>query len=193
MPILTMLVLCAIFAPIGAQDPDILAPRLVAPSTENNATPTLVPDANAIVPGKPFTLAIHFKIENGWHLYHPSEDNPGMEPVVVWTLPDGFKAGKLQFPPSQRNETSAGVEHVYEDELVLLVDFKVDENVAVDQTISIEAKLKWLCCRDDQCKPEKADLKIDLPTAASSSPNRSEDFLRWREAVRANHEANSDH
>src|SRR5690606_35370130 len=158
------------------------ATRLVSAfSTDNHAIPQLISDSSAIVPGQPFTLAIQFKIDEGWHLYHPSEDNPGMEPNVKWTLPDGITAGNFQYPTPHLNETPAGVEHVFEDELVLLVDFEVNEEIKIDQTISIEAKLKWLCCREDQCKPERADLKIDLPIAASSSPNRSEDFARWRE------------
>jgi|GEM_PF-6800948 len=199
MPTLTILAACASLTLFAASSMQSFNPNspdptpLVAPDSDDNyAHPELISDSSAIVPGKAFTLAIHFKIEGDWHLYHPSEDNPGMEPKVKWTLPEGIKAGKFQYPPPHQIDTPAGTEHVYEHDLVLLVDFEVAETVPLEQIFSIEAKLNWLCCREDQCRPEKATVKIDLPTAASSTPNRTEDFTRWRDAVRAN-ERNADH
>src|ERR1700761_5309056 len=61
-------------------------------------TTTLEPDTTVITPGKPFTVGVHLKLKSGWHSYWEFTPDSGLPTKVTWELPEGFKAGPIQWP-----------------------------------------------------------------------------------------------
>src|ERR1700760_3951889 len=61
-------------------------------------TLTLVADATAIAPGKPFTAGVRFQIDKEWDIYWQFVGDIGLPTSIEWELPEGFKAGPLQWP-----------------------------------------------------------------------------------------------
>lgn len=106
-----------------------------------------------------YTLALHFKIEKGWHLYWKNAGDAGFPPNVKWQLPAGFKVGELQFPTPQKIEEAEVVAFGYTDELVLLAELTLPATLPKDLTIA--AELDWLVCKES-CVPGSARVALDL-------------------------------
>jgi DsbC/DsbD-like thiol-disulfide interchange protein len=107
-----------------------------------------------------------------------------MPPSPRWKLPEGLTAGELQYPTPERLRTPAGINYVYHDRAVLLVELKADASVSTGSSVTIECDLLWLVCDADECLPESSVLRMTLPVAESSQPTHANDFERWREVVR---------
>src|SRR5882757_5770087 len=67
----------------------------------------LVSDASAIEPGKPFTIALRMKHDPHWHSYWIAPGT-GYATSLTWTLPEGFKAGEIQWPAPHVVKDSSG-------------------------------------------------------------------------------------
>src|SRR4051794_3025095 len=80
----------------------------------------LLADVSAIQPGQPFTVGVLLTIEPGWHVYWKNPGDSGLSTSAKWTLPEGFKAGDLQFPVPTRFDLEGGlVNYGYHDEVML--------------------------------------------------------------------------
>jgi thiol:disulfide interchange protein DsbD len=55
-----------------------------------------------ITPGGTQTIGLVLTIEEHWHVYWINAGDSGEPPAIKWTLPAGFVAGPLHFPPPQR-------------------------------------------------------------------------------------------
>src|SRR6266545_4179209 len=90
----------------------ILAAALVATgATASRAAPApaspLVPvellaETQSIGAGRTFWVALHQEIAPGWHTYWMNPGDSGEPPRIEWTLPAGFTAGEIQWPPPPR-------------------------------------------------------------------------------------------
>src|SRR5690242_77174 len=90
------------------------------PSGDDLVKATLLADVKSVKPGQPFTLAVLLKLEPGWHVYWKNPGESGMATSVTWKLPQGFKAGELNFPiPKQFGNSGDVIGYGYEDEVLL--------------------------------------------------------------------------
>ncbi|MEO5761865.1 MAG: protein-disulfide reductase DsbD domain-containing protein [Vicinamibacteria bacterium] len=128
-----------------------------------NVSVRLVPEVTAIQAGKPFTVAVHFKIAPKWHTYWKNAGDAGMPTKVVWTLPDSFKTGELQWPTPIRTVDAGLALYGYDDEVTLLTEITPLPSLPVGN-FTIAAALSWLEC-SDVCIPGKAKLNLTLPAA----------------------------
>src|SRR5438094_10141007 len=60
--------------------------------------PSLVADVTAVQPGQRFRLGVLYRIEPDWHIYWKYSGDSGLTTKIEWQLPQGFKAGELQWP-----------------------------------------------------------------------------------------------
>ena len=147
------------------------------------ATVELFADQAAVVPGRPLTLALRFRIERGWHIYWRNPGESGMAPSVKWRLPPGFRAGPLRFPPPRRERSPVGDSYVLDGEPVLLVDLDVPESLSPGQSIEIAGLAQWLVCRE-ACVLEKQELSLKLPVDDRNAPSRPANESLFRRARR---------
>ncbi len=84
---------------------------------------SLVSDAAAIEPGKPFTVALRMQHDPHWHSYWIAPGT-GYATSLTWKLPAGFKAGNIQWPTPHilRDSSNKIVGNGYGDEAFLLVE-----------------------------------------------------------------------
>jgi len=130
--------------------------------TSAKATVELLADTDALVPGQPINLGIHFVIDEGWHIYWKNSGDSGQPPKVTWALPDGFAAGELQFPvPHTHVAAGSIVTHIIEGEPTLLATITPPANIESER-VTLSGKLRYLVCKET-CLLEKADLSIELP------------------------------
>jgi len=153
------------------------------PSTgKPKATVELLASAQGIVPGQPMQIALHFTIDEGWHIYWINSGESGMAPRVNWTAPEGVEIGALQFPVPKRHVDAAGITtFILEDEPALLADVTTSKGFSA-KTVHLEAKLRFLVCQE-QCLIQKEELKLDLPVVSEAKPDNNHVFTVARKML----------
>jgi DsbC/DsbD-like thiol-disulfide interchange protein len=123
----------------------------------------LVSDAAAIVPGQPFTVALRLRHDPHWHSYWIAPGT-GYPTSLTWTLPEGFKAGEIQWPTPHIVKDLEGkiTGNGYENEVFLLVEITPPATIAAGTTVKLETVAEWLMC-ETVCMPGDAQLAITFP------------------------------
>jgi thiol:disulfide interchange protein/DsbC/DsbD-like thiol-disulfide interchange protein len=124
----------------------------------------LTPEVTSIQPGSPFTVAVRFTMDPGWHNYWRNAGDSGLPTTVEWDLPEGFTAGELQWPYPERIEVYPLVDYGYSDEVALLVEITPPANLPVETTAALSARVDWLIC-ERICLPAYARLEVEIPVA----------------------------
>jgi len=138
----------------------------------------------SLVKGQANDAGLYFKLEEGWHVYWMNPGDAGEPPRLQWTLPDGVKAGPLQFPTPRRLPLGPLMDYGYEDEVLFPVALNIGSSAKSGSAV-LHAKADWLVCRAT-CIPQKAELEvtrnIENHGAAASrlSPEDSAIFAKFR-------------
>ena len=143
--LLAFLVLLMAAAPAGAQ----AASQSV--QTEN-ATASLISDAEVIAPGEQFWLGLYLQPREGWHTYWRNPGDSGLPTTLEWTLPPGFEVGDIHWPAPHAVPYGPLMNFGYDDDHLLMVPVSVPEDLAVGETVTIKVGFKsradWLICQD---------------------------------------------
>ena len=128
----------------------------------------LLADTSSIVPGKPFTVGLRLQMAPHWHTYWQNSGDAGLPTKIAWQLPDGFKAGALQWPiPTRIDSAGDIVNYGYSEQAVLLTEITPPAQLPPGE-ISLRAKADWLVCAD-LCVPGEANLALRLPTGSGEA------------------------
>ena len=139
-------------------------------------TTSIVADTKAVAAGKPFTVGVRFEIKPEWYIYWRFVGDIGLATNVEWTLPEGFKAGALQWPLPHSHEAAGDfLNYVYERETLLFAEITPPAPMPADP-IAIKAKLTWQMCNAEQCVPGNASAVLYSRWAQRS--RRTQSFSR---------------
>jgi thiol:disulfide interchange protein/DsbC/DsbD-like thiol-disulfide interchange protein len=132
---------------------------------------SLVSTGTSIQPGRPFTVALRLVHEAHWHTYWLNPGT-GLATKLAWKLPDGFKAGEIQWPAPHvlKDATGTVTGSGYDEELFLPVEITPPATLAPGDRITLAATATWLMCQD-VCKPGSATLQLTLPVSADVPPS----------------------
>lgn len=131
-----------------------------------HVTPTLVSEHDALVPGETAWLGLDLKIEPGWHIYWPGNNDTGTPPEIQVTAPSGFKVGTTQWPAPHRSLAEGGIlDHAYEGRVLLLIPVDVPKDAKAGDSAAFAIGAQWVVC-SDVCLPEKGSSDLKLPIAA---------------------------
>lgn len=150
-----VLVLIAMIQPLSA------AAASLAPDTENVKV-ELIQEEETIQGGHPFWVALHLNLEKGWHVYWKNPGDAGMPLKVEWQLPPGYEAGPLQWPFPEKFTMADMVGFGYKDEVTLLAQITPPPTIEQGTKISLQAKMNWLLCSFETCKPGSIQLTLPL-------------------------------
>lgn len=129
-------------------------------------------------PGKPLAVALRLKMIPHWHTYWRNPGDSGQPTTVEWTLPQGWSAGPILWPPPQRLPAGPFVNFGYEGEVLLLTDIAVPAHAAGEAMLT--ARASWLVCNEERCIPEEADLTLALPAGAGEASPAATEIAAWR-------------
>lgn len=132
-----------------------------------HVTLELVSGDTALVPGKSSTVAVRLKMDDHWHTYWANPGDSGLPTEIAWTLPDGIKAGPIQWPAPQWINYFDMVSYAYEGEIFLLVDLDVAGDLEVSGSVNLAARVDFLVCKE-ACIPGGADLSLTIPVAPTA-------------------------
>jgi len=131
-------------------------------------TAQLVSEFGGWRPGATQDVGVHLVVAPGWHVGWSGAG--GGEPLRVKVQPPaGFTVGEVRWPTPERLTWPDGrVDHVYRDDVTLLIPVTVPEDVDTDDVPSIRAWARWQARRlDGDGEPDGASLTLSLPVLAT--------------------------
>jgi len=142
----------------------------------------LISEISSIVPGEPFWVALRLRMAKDWHINWSNPGDFGLAPTIIWQLPEGFKAGEIQWPVPHRLIFSPFVGYGYEGEKILPVKISPPKSVLPGTEIRIEAAADWVVC-GEVCIPGGAKLSLEL-NVVNSSPQPDKNWTQLFESFR---------
>ena len=139
---------------------------------------SLVAESDTVQPGTTLTLAFVMRPQQGWHGYWRNPGDAGAEPRVTWRLPEGWRAGPLQYPVPQRLIALGLMNYVYESDHALLVAVQVPADAEPGVVFPIDARLDYLICTTEICVPETANVTVQVSTGTPGARNPAFDEYR---------------
>ena len=137
----------------------------------------------AIIPGSSTEVGVLLEMAHGWHTYWAYSGDAGFPTKVEWTLPEGFKAGPIEWPtPEGILEPGDIMTYAYGGRVLLITKIEVPQGAS--GKAKIKAKVSWLAC-NELCVPGSADVELTLPAANSASPANAELFSTVRSQLPA--------
>ena len=143
---------------------------------------SLISDVNSIAPGQKFRVGVLYRIEPGWHIYWKYSGDSGIPTKIEWQLPQGFKAGDLQWPLPMRDKEPGDLNvFVYTSEVLLFAEIEAPAALP-PQPITIQAKSDWLVCQS-LCVPGRAQLSLNLAGGGNTASDSAPIFQRYASLV----------
>ena len=71
---------------------------LGAPLKIDHIPVELVTDTIQAEAGRPFSIGLRIKMDEGWHTYWENPGDSGLATNIDWELPEGFTAAPIQWP-----------------------------------------------------------------------------------------------
>ena len=142
-------------------------PVLGAPVRSGPVEAELVPEVENIAPGQPFTVALRLKMDPPWHTYWINPGDSGLAPRLDWSLPEGFSADELLFPPPAAIPTPPFMTYGFGNEVWLLSTITPPAVLKSDRVV-LKAVVSWLIC-NEVCVPGSASLVLRLPVQAGGA------------------------
>jgi len=130
----------------------LVAASLAAPAAaddfgDGNARARLVASTDNFETGGAFLLGVHLDIKPGWHIYWRNPGEAGVATEVRWRLPDGLRAGALQWPlPIGFIQSGDIPGYGYEGSVVLAAEIRAGDGLDGDPEVG--AMVSWLACKD---------------------------------------------
>ena len=162
---------------VNAQEPSVTAQEEDDPNP--NSTARLISEVSSIQPAAPFTVAVRFELDPGWHNYWENPGDSGLPTTIEWTLPEGFEAGDIQWPIPERIVAYPLVDYGYSEEVTLLVEITPPPELNAGTSITLDAFVDWLIC-ETICLPAYAELSVEIPV----TNGRSEADPQWADLFR---------
>jgi thiol:disulfide interchange protein len=143
---------------------------------------SLISDVSAIQPGQKFRVGVLYQIEPGWHIYWKFPGDSGIPTKIEWQLPQGFKAGDLQWPLPKREKEPGDLEVIdYTSEVLLFAELEAPPTLP-QQPIAIQAKTDWLVCQS-LCVPGRAQLSLTLAGGGNRASDSAQIFQKYASLV----------
>jgi thiol:disulfide interchange protein len=140
----------------------------------------LISDRDSVRPDGTMTVALEEDIAPGWHTYWSNPGDVGAPTEIDWTLPPGWKAGRIQWPYPQRELVGPLMDYGYEGKVWLLVDLHAPSEAKTGQ-VNIAAAVNWLVCAQ-VCVPEDAKLYLTLFIDPNAPPPDAESAAQFAAA-----------
>ncbi len=140
-------------------------PAAANPVRRDHIDVELIASTSSVQPGQKLTVALRLKPDEHWHTYWKNPGDSGLATQIDWQLPEGFKAGPIQWPAPQRIDVGPLANYGYDGEVLLLTDIEVPDSIPAH--VPIRAAAFWLVC-EEICIPGDAELLLDLPAGPAA-------------------------
>jgi thiol:disulfide interchange protein DsbD len=163
------------FAGVGLLLLGSLAAGTAEAAPVERARASLVANVKAVKPGETFRVGVLVELAPGWHVYWKNPGESGIATTVAWKGP----VAPVEYPAPERLDLDGGiVSYGYEGKVLLLATATAPADAAPATTLTIGASVSWFVCKK-LCVPGSAELTLDLPIGAASTPANEGLFSEW--------------
>ncbi len=127
----------------------------------------LVSEVSSIQPGTPFTVAVRFEMDPGWHNYFVNSGDTGLPTEIEWHLPEGFETGDFHWPVPSQYRAGPLLDYVYGDGLALMLEVTPPTDLSPGESVQLRARVDWLIC-ESICDPDFAEVSLTLPVSVET-------------------------
>ncbi|MBL6750012.1 MAG: thioredoxin family protein [Nevskia sp.] len=159
-----------------------LGPAQADPAPAEHVRAELIAENQALSIGGDNWLALRIVPDEGWHVYWRNPGDSGLPTTLAWTLPAAVTVGPMEWPYPRRETTGDIVNYGYHADTLLPVPLHVPPDWPAPSPVSVQAKARWLVCRDI-CIPGSAELSLRLAPPAPGQPVQADP--RWRDTFAA--------
>lgn len=140
-------------------------------SSHPHSKARLIANYDGVHNDKVTTLALHIKLDPGWHSYWKNPGDSGAAPIINFKpLPELDISGTL-FPIPKRIEVPPLMTFGYESEVMYLFEVKRNSKSNRKSAIKINMEAEWLVCKIE-CIPAFGDFQIELPFLNHLNPSK---------------------
>lgn len=132
----------------------------------DHARSRLVAEMDGVAPGGTLTLAFAQELQAGWHVYWKNPGDSGLPLEFKWKLPEGARAGPIDYPTPERIEIGPLVNFGHQGAPVFLTSIVAPKDALVGSTLGVRLKATWLICADI-CVPETGVFTLSVPVRAA--------------------------
>lgn len=132
----------------------------------DHAEAELVVDVVSVAPGDTLRAALRLEPDPGWYVYWINPGDAGLPPTLEWSLPQGWRAGPLEFPVPRRIETPPFASFGYKEEVWYPVRVVAPSGDFAGAPATLRARAEWLICAEE-CLPESAELSVTVGTGTT--------------------------
>lgn len=129
----------------------------------------LVSARTAAVPGQPLALGLRMRHDPQWHTYWRNPGDSGLPTKLALTLPEGWRAGGIDWPAPHRIFVGPLANYGYDGDLLLPVVVNVPAS-APPGRVRLAGKASWLMCKE-VCIPGEASVALELPVQPDAQPS----------------------
>lgn len=173
MKLIYLLLTTVFLAPLGG--------LTAAPVRTEHVEAELVAEVTTIQPGRPFRVGVRLAMDDHWHVYWRNPGDAGLPTDISWDLPEGFKAGDIQWPYPGRFMVEDVANFGYEGEVLLLVEITPPDGLSPGTEITLAAEVSWLVCME-ACIPGDARVEHVVTVQAGNPVADPAQAARFAEA-----------
>lgn len=150
-----------------------------------HATPRLVAEQPAVLPGETMWLAVDFTIDEGWHTYWPGINDTGFALDTKIEASRNVAVGDAVWAAPHRTISAGDIlDHTFDEHMTVLLPLTVSPEARIGDQVSLAINGRWLVCQSS-CVLETADLSITIPVSdAVGKPSRETSALFERARAR---------
>jgi thiol:disulfide interchange protein/DsbC/DsbD-like thiol-disulfide interchange protein len=142
----------------------------------------LILSADAARAGETVMAGVLLKMPKGWHTYWRNAGDSGAPTEISWQLPEGIKAGEIQWPVPEKLTVADLTTYVYHEEVLLMVPLTFADNAPIGPK-ALKAQVSWLEC-ERLCLPGKAEITAALEVGPNSRPSADAPlFAAWKKRL----------
>ena len=135
----------------------------------------LLLEAESARPGDTVMAGLQLKMEPKWHTYWANPGDSGDSTKVDWLLPQGIKAGWIQWPVPEKLNTVDLITYVYHDEVILLIPLTIASNQPPGP-VEIKGNVSWFEC-EELCVIGKDTVSATLVIGPERKPSVHAEIL----------------
>lgn len=149
-----------------------------APKTKSDFVKAeLISSMAEATPGSTIDVGLKLSHQPHWHTYWKATGDSGLPTEIQWTLPEGWKAGDIQWPVPKVFQLGSLINYGYDGEVLLPVQITIPSTAQIGSVASLKAEVTWLMCAE-QCVPGRASLSLDLKISSKGAPSSFEGLFQ---------------
>jgi thiol:disulfide interchange protein/DsbC/DsbD-like thiol-disulfide interchange protein len=118
-------------------------------------------------PGQTVWVGLQLTHQPDWHTYWKNPGDSGLPTELLWTLPEGVRAGAIAWPTPRKFPLGTLANYGFDGTVLLPVPLTVEPSFK-GSVIDVELFASWLACRQE-CIPEEGRFTLRLPVNGSTA------------------------